>query len=69
MSAAAETPSPLIPIIDLLTSTFSKIEHGFNSIPGSPIVIRYIKSSYQVCTHCLNVGIVSFQSAHVMTSC
>jgi serine palmitoyltransferase len=40
-------PSPVLPLIGVLTSTLVKVQNGFHSIPGSPILIRYIKSSYQ----------------------
>jgi hypothetical protein len=48
MNVTAELPSPLIPVISVLTSSLLKVQNGFNAIPGSSILIRYIRSSYQV---------------------
>ncbi|WWC98666.1 hypothetical protein V866_005559 [Kwoniella sp. B9012] len=45
--ASTEIPAPLIPLLSSLTSIIYTIEHLFNKIPGSPIIVRYIKSSYQ----------------------
>lgn len=47
-STTVELNSPLLPLISVLTSTLVRVQNGFNSIPGSPILIRYIRSSYQV---------------------
>ncbi|WVW81070.1 hypothetical protein I302_103061 [Kwoniella bestiolae CBS 10118] len=45
--ASTEIPAPLIPLLSSLTSLIYTIEHLFNKVPGSPIIVRYIKSSYQ----------------------
>ncbi|WRT70513.1 uncharacterized protein IL334_007511 [Kwoniella shivajii] len=45
--SSTEIPAPLIPLLSSLSSLIFTIEHLFNRIPGSPIIVRYIKSSYQ----------------------
>lgn len=49
--ASQSTPtdiSPvLIPIISFLSSTLEFVVDAFHRIPGSPILVRYVKSSYQ----------------------
>nr|XP_018259968.1 serine palmitoyltransferase [Kwoniella dejecticola CBS 10117]OBR82126.1 serine palmitoyltransferase [Kwoniella dejecticola CBS 10117] len=45
--ASTEIPAPLIPLLSSLTALIYTIENLFNRIPGSPIIVRYIKSSYQ----------------------
>ncbi|TXT03895.1 hypothetical protein VHUM_04318 [Vanrija humicola] len=51
MSSAPATPtdiSPvLIPIISFLSSTLDFVVDAFHRLPGSPILVRYVKSSYQ----------------------
>nr|XP_019007991.1 serine palmitoyltransferase [Kwoniella pini CBS 10737]OCF46772.1 serine palmitoyltransferase [Kwoniella pini CBS 10737] len=46
-SASTEIPAPLIPLLSSLTALIYTIENLFNRLPGSPIILRYIKSSYQ----------------------
>ncbi|OCF42571.1 serine palmitoyltransferase [Kwoniella heveanensis CBS 569] len=45
--SSTEIPAPLLPLLSSLSSFFMTIQHLFNRIPGSPIIVRYIKSSYQ----------------------
>ncbi|WWC92094.1 uncharacterized protein L201_007048 [Kwoniella dendrophila CBS 6074] len=45
--SSTEIPAPLIPLLSSLTSFIYTIEKFFNRVPGSPIIVRYIKSSYQ----------------------
>ncbi|WVR08448.1 hypothetical protein IAU60_005503 [Kwoniella sp. DSM 27419] len=44
---STEFPAPLLPLLSSLSSLFFTIHDLFNRIPGSPILVRYIKSSYQ----------------------
>lgn len=37
----------LLPFISLLSSYLTQLTELFHRIPGSPIILRYIKSSYQ----------------------
>ncbi|RXK41708.1 serine palmitoyltransferase [Tremella mesenterica] len=46
-TAPTEIPTPLIPLLSLLSSAFLTLQSLFHRIPGSPIIVRYIKSSYQ----------------------
>nr|ODN90088.1 serine palmitoyltransferase [Cryptococcus depauperatus CBS 7841] len=46
-SVPAEIPAPLLPLLSALSTIFYTLQHLFNQIPGSPIILRYIKSSYQ----------------------
>ncbi|KAL7422651.1 serine palmitoyltransferase component [Cryptotrichosporon argae] len=43
----AEIPPPLIPLLSHLSAAFVSLSSAFHRIPGSPIVVRYIQSSYQ----------------------
>jgi hypothetical protein len=47
-NATAEIPGPLITWVSLLSSTVDSVQNAFHRLPGSPILVRYIKSSYQV---------------------
>ena len=38
---------PSTPMVEAVTTTLSTIQHGFQQLPGSAIVLRYVKSSYQ----------------------
>jgi len=58
---SVELNSPLLPLISVLTSTLVRVQNGFNSIPGSPILIRYIRSSYQV--SCLGPGLCTVRTS------
>ncbi|WWD20547.1 hypothetical protein CI109_105023 [Kwoniella shandongensis] len=43
----AEIPAPLIPLLTFLSSVWITCQNLFHHIPGSPILLRYIRSSYQ----------------------
>lgn len=43
----SEIPAPLVPIVASITALVNFYVEIFHRIPGSPIVLRYIKSSYQ----------------------
>lgn len=45
--APTEISPILIPLVALLSSTLTFLTALFHRIPGSPIILRYIKSSYQ----------------------
>jgi serine palmitoyltransferase len=42
-----EIPPPLLPVLAFLSDIFETLRDLFHRIPGSPILLRYIKSSYQ----------------------
>jgi serine palmitoyltransferase len=42
-----EIPAPLVPILNILSSFLLNVTELFHRVPGSPIVVRYIQSSYQ----------------------
>lgn len=46
-SSATDIPSSLLPLLTILGSSLTTLVSTINRVPGSPIVIRYIKSSYQ----------------------
>lgn len=46
-SSGQEIPPPLIPILAILASAYRSFANTLTRIPGSPIIIRYIESSYQ----------------------
>lgn len=46
-SGSADVPAPLLPLLSLLSSTFLSLSGIFHRLPGSPIIVRYIQSSYQ----------------------
>lgn len=37
----------LVPVVSFLTNLLTYLADVFHRIPGSPIILRYIKSSYQ----------------------
>lgn len=45
--APTEISPILLPLVALLSSTLTSLTALFHRVPGSPIVLRYIKSSYQ----------------------
>ncbi|ORY35875.1 serine C-palmitoyltransferase [Naematelia encephala] len=46
-SSTTEIPTPLLPLLSILSSAFLFVQDRFRRIPGSPIIVRYIQSSYQ----------------------
>jgi serine palmitoyltransferase len=46
-SSGQDIPAPLIPVLAILASAYRSFASALTRIPGSPIVIRYIESSYQ----------------------
>lgn len=42
-----DIPAPLLSLLSVLTATLHSLERTFHRLPGSPILVRYIKSSYQ----------------------
>jgi serine palmitoyltransferase len=46
-SSGQDIPAPLVPILAILASAYRSFASALTRIPGSPIVIRYIESSYQ----------------------
>ncbi|KAJ9118071.1 hypothetical protein QFC24_006343 [Naganishia onofrii] len=46
-SSTEEIASPLLAALQSLSSTAATVEHYFHKLPGSPILVRYIRSSYQ----------------------
>ena len=46
-ASPTEIPAPLLPLLGVLSSLFITVRDLFERIPGSPIIVRYIKSSYQ----------------------
>jgi serine palmitoyltransferase len=46
-SSPTEISAPLLPLVAFLSSILDSVTTFFNRIPGSPILLRYIKSSYQ----------------------
>ena len=46
-SSDSEISRSLLPLLTILSSSLTSLVSTVNRIPGSPIVIRYIKSSYQ----------------------
>jgi hypothetical protein len=47
MSSTSDIPAPLVHIISSISTLISLLSTAFHKIPGSPIIIRYIRSSYQ----------------------
>ena len=46
-STTSEIPASLLPLLSIVSSSFLTLTDLFNRIPGSPIFLRYVKSSYQ----------------------
>jgi serine palmitoyltransferase len=46
-SVETEIPEPFVPAFALLASAYRSFVNTLTRIPGSPIIIRYIESSYQ----------------------
>ena len=46
-TSTTDIPAPLLPLLAILSSIFLNLSSLFHRIPGSPIILRYIKSSYQ----------------------
>jgi serine palmitoyltransferase len=46
-SSPTEIPAPLLPLLTSLSSLFLTVRSLFHRVPGSAILLRYIKSSYQ----------------------
>lgn len=44
---SSEIPAPLVPILASITAISNILSDIFHRLPGSPILLRYIKSSYQ----------------------
>ncbi|WVQ85819.1 hypothetical protein IAT38_007987 [Cryptococcus sp. DSM 104549] len=42
-----EIPAPLVPVFAFISHIIFTLQNNFHRIPGSPILVRYIKSSYQ----------------------
>ncbi|KIR35767.1 serine palmitoyltransferase [Cryptococcus deuterogattii MMRL2647] len=42
-----EIPAALLPLLGALSSLLYTLQNLFHKVPGSPIILRYIKSSYQ----------------------
>lgn len=47
MNTTSELSYPLLPVVNVISSTLLKVQNGFDLIPGSPILVRYVRSSYQ----------------------
>lgn len=47
-NTTTDIPGPLITWLSLLSTTVDSVQDAFHRLPGSPILVRYIKSSYQV---------------------
>jgi len=45
--STTEVPAALVPLLSFLSSIFLNLSDLFHGLPGSPIIVRYIKSSYQ----------------------
>ena len=45
--STTEIPAPLVPLLSFLSAIFLTLSNLFHRLPGSPIIVRYIKSSYQ----------------------
>lgn len=45
--APTEIPASLLPLLGALSSLLYTLQDLFHRVPGSPILLRYIKSSYQ----------------------
>jgi hypothetical protein len=43
----SEIPAPLVHIVASISALINLLSTAFHKIPGSPIIIRYIRSSYQ----------------------
>lgn len=48
MDSSQDIASPLLAVLRSLNRTAATVEHYFHKLPGSPILVRYIRSSYQV---------------------
>lgn len=48
MDSSQDIASPLLAGLRSLNKTAATVEHYFHRLPGSPILVRYIRSSYQV---------------------
>jgi len=46
-SSPSDIPAPLVHIVASISAIIDLISEAFHRIPGSPIIIRYIRSSYQ----------------------
>ncbi|KZT26093.1 serine palmitoyltransferase [Neolentinus lepideus HHB14362 ss-1] len=46
-SAMASTSANLEPLFSFLAQSYTTVENGFNRIPGSAVIARYVKSSHQ----------------------
>lgn len=46
-SQPSDIPAPLLPLVASITAIINLLTEIFHRIPGSPILTRYIKSSYQ----------------------
>lgn len=46
-TSSADIPPVLLPVVGLLSSILTLLTTILHRIPGSPILVRYIKSSYQ----------------------
>ena len=46
-SSSTEVPTLLLPLLSILSTILLNLTAVFHRIPGSPILLRYIKSSYQ----------------------
>ena len=42
-----DIPAPLLSLLSVLSASLHTLERTFHRLPGSPILVRYIKSSYQ----------------------
>lgn len=45
--STSEIPAPLVPVLASITAVINLLTEAVHRVPGSPILIRYIKSSYQ----------------------
>lgn len=43
----ADLSGPLLPFLSVVSATLVNLQTAFHRIPGSPILVRYVKSSYQ----------------------
>ncbi|TFK52851.1 serine palmitoyltransferase [Heliocybe sulcata] len=46
-SAMASTSANLEPLFSFLAQSYTTIENGFNRVPGSAVIARYVRSSHQ----------------------
>lgn len=45
--SSQDITNSLLPFLSVISSTVLRVQTFFNRIPGSPILLRYVKSSYQ----------------------